>query len=56
MSSSCCGGSPDSGPRAEGDAASVLETQQKYHDFLKSANAPGTLDARTVRAVCENPP
>ena len=51
MSSSCCGDSRDAGPRAAGDAASVLETQQKYHDFLKSANAPGTLDARTKRIV-----
>lgn len=50
MSSSCCGGG-DSAPRAGGDAASVLETQQKYHDFLKSANAPGTLDARTKRLL-----
>jgi selenide,water dikinase len=51
MSSSCCGDSRDAGPRAAGDAASVLETQQKYQDFLKSANAPGTLDARTKRTV-----
>jgi selenide,water dikinase len=50
MASSCCGGG-DSAPRTAGDAASVLETQQKYHDFLKSANAPGTLDARTKRLL-----
>jgi AhpD family alkylhydroperoxidase len=51
MSPSCCGDSRDSGPQAAGDAAPVLEAQQQYHDFLKSANAPGALDARTKRIV-----
>jgi len=48
---SCCGDQRDSAPRTDGDAALVLQTQQKYHDFLKLANAPGTLDARTKRAA-----
>jgi selenide,water dikinase len=51
MSSSCCGGEREAGVRTTGDLAPVLETQQKYHDFLKSANAPGSLDARTKRAI-----
>jgi AhpD family alkylhydroperoxidase len=48
---SCCGGDRDATPRAAGDAAPVLQTQQEYHDFLKSANAPGALDAKTKRLM-----
>jgi len=48
---SCCGDSRQSAPRAPGDEAPVLETQEKYHEFLKSANSPGALDARTKRAI-----
>ena len=48
---SCCGDSRQSAPGTPGDAAPGLETQAKYHEFLKSANAPGALDARTKRAV-----
>lgn len=51
MSQSCCGGEREPAPRAGRDKAPVVETQQKFHDFLKSANTPGTLDARTKRAV-----
>jgi AhpD family alkylhydroperoxidase len=51
MSTSCCGGEREAGVRPAGDVAPVLGTQQKYHDFLKSANAPGSLDARTKRAI-----
>ncbi len=56
MNSSCCGGPREAGGRevgvrTSGDKPAVVETQQKYHDFLKSANAPGALDARTKRAV-----
>jgi len=48
---SCCGDPRPSAPRTPGDTAPALEMQAKYHEFLKSANAPGTLDARTKRAV-----
>ena len=48
---SCCGDSRQSAPRTPGDEAPVLETQEKYHEFLKSANMPGALDARTKRAI-----
>jgi len=48
---SCCGGDRDSASSDAGDPTPVLQTQQKYHDFLKSANAPGTLDARTKRLL-----
>jgi len=51
MSGSCCGGPGEAGIRTSGDKPAVVETQQKFHDFLKSANAPGALDARTKRAV-----
>lgn len=51
MSASCCGGERDAGIRTSGGKPAVVETQQKFHDFLKSANAPGALDARTKRAV-----
>ena len=51
MSASCCGGGRDAGIRTSGRKPAVVETQQKFHDFLKSANAPGALDARTKRAV-----
>lgn len=51
MNASCCGGQGEAGNRTSGEKPAVVETQQKYHDFLKSANAPGALDARTKRAV-----
>lgn len=51
MSASCCGGEREVGIRTSGEKPAVVETQQKFHDFLKSANAPGALDARTKRAV-----
>lgn len=51
MNASCCGGEREAGVRTSGDKPAVVETQQKFHDFLKSANAPGALDARTKRAV-----
>jgi selenide,water dikinase len=51
MNASCCGGQREAGVRTSGEKPAVVETQQKYHDFLKSANAPGALDARTKRAV-----
>ena len=51
MNASCCGGQREVGVRTSGEKPAVVETQQKYHDFLKSANAPGALDARTKRAV-----
>jgi selenide,water dikinase len=51
QSGSCCGGQGEARIRTVGEKPAVVETQQKYHDFLKSANAPGALDARTKRAV-----
>lgn len=51
MSASCCGGERETGIRTSGEKPAVVETQQKFHEFLKSANAPGGLDARTKRAV-----
>jgi len=48
---SCCGDDRDSGPRPASDAAPALQTQQKYQEFLNSAVAPGSLDARTKRAI-----
>jgi AhpD family alkylhydroperoxidase len=51
MSESCCGGPVEASRRAAGDKPAVVESQQKFFDFLKSANAPGALDARTKRAV-----
>jgi selenide, water dikinase len=48
-SSDCCssggsGGSSDS-------SASVDETESKFFEFMKATNAPGTLDARTKKAI-----
>jgi len=34
-----------------GDAAGAADTQLKFQDFLKAANAPGALDARAKRAI-----
>ena len=51
MSRSCCGGPSEAGGSTAGDKPAVVESQQKFYDFLKSANAPGALDARTKRAV-----
>jgi len=47
----CCGGERDADPRPGGEADQVRQTQQKYHEFLKSAGAPGALDARTKKAI-----
>jgi AhpD family alkylhydroperoxidase len=51
MSSSCCGGEVEQKVHSSGEKPTVVQSQQKFHDFLKSANAPGALDARTKRAV-----
>jgi selenide,water dikinase len=42
----CCGGSETHHPGTD-----VSETQRKFQEFLKTANAPGALDARTKQAV-----
>jgi selenide,water dikinase len=43
---------PVASDRATAEApAGVRETQQKYHAFLKAANAPGVLDAKTKKAI-----
>ena len=47
----CCGSERDAGPSPAGEGDQVRQTQQKYVDFLKSANAPGALDARTKKAI-----
>jgi len=49
--SCCCGGGSDPASTSTSRVEPALETQQKFHAFLKSANAPGTLDARTKRLV-----
>lgn len=52
MSESCCGGPSEfGGLTASGDLPVVAESQQKFFDFLQSANAPGALDAGTKRIV-----
>jgi selenide,water dikinase len=51
MSVSCCGGDREAEGVAPSAKPTVIASQQKFHDFLKSANAPGALDARTKRAV-----
>ena len=44
---SCC---EESGSAAAG-ASVAAEAQQKFHEFMKAASAPGKLDARAKRAV-----
>ena len=48
---SCCSESPDAGGKPSAQAAGAPESQRKFQEFLKSANAPGLLDARTKQAV-----
>ena len=48
---SCC---EDQGQPSGTDAdlaGGIAEIQQKFHEFLKAANAPRALDARTKQAV-----
>jgi AhpD family alkylhydroperoxidase len=47
---SCCDQSHNHGGPSEA-AAGATEIQQKFQAFLAAANAPGSLDARTKRAV-----
>jgi selenide, water dikinase len=47
----CCSESHAPAEGAAGQAGGVAGLQEKFHDFLKSAGAPGTLDARTKRAI-----
>ncbi|MCU0963054.1 MAG: selenide, water dikinase SelD [Pirellulaceae bacterium] len=51
MSQSCCGGDREGETRVTGAASVVGDTQQKFFDFLKSANQPAALDARTKRLI-----
>ena len=48
----CCseGHGQASGPAAD-PADAVSEVQRKFQEFLKAANAPGALDAKTKQAV-----
>lgn len=48
---SCCEDHGEADQPAADQAAGISEIQQKFHEFLKSANAPRTLDARTKQAV-----
>ena len=48
---SCCSDHPESGKQGTNPTSAVTETQRKFLDFLKSASAPGALDARTKQAV-----
>ena len=48
---SCCPENSESGGQAAGQAGNVSEIQRKFQDFLKCANSPGALDARTKQAV-----
>lgn len=47
---SCCSESHGSGDAAA-SAGGVSEIQRKFQEFLKCANAPGALDARTKQAI-----
>ena len=46
---SCCAGGHDAASSAAASVAS--ETRESFQKFLKSANAPGALDARTKKAM-----
>lgn len=53
-SGSCCcpqNGPPEDCSGAEPLSAGISETEAKYHEFLKSANAPGVLGAKTKQAM-----
>lgn len=50
-SMSCCPEHSESGGQAASQTGNVSEIQRKFQDFLKCANAPGALDARTKQAV-----
>jgi selenide,water dikinase len=48
---SCCADGQQSGSGTASDAGGVTEIQQRFQEFLKSANAARTLDARTKQAI-----
>jgi AhpD family alkylhydroperoxidase len=48
---SCCADHSNPTDRPAAPAGGIAEVQQKFHDFLRSANAAGALDARTKQAV-----
>ncbi len=48
---SCCANGHGTADLAGGEAGGVTEVREKFQEFLKSANAPGALDARTKKAV-----
>ena len=53
-SGSCCcpqNGPPEDCSGSEPLSAGISETEAKYHEFLKSANAPGALGAKTKQAM-----
>lgn len=53
-SGSCCcpqNGVPEDCSGSESLSAGISETEAKFHEFLKSANAPGALGAKTKQAM-----
>jgi len=48
---SCCSDHQESGKPGANPIGAISEPQRKFMDFLKSASAPGALDARTKQAV-----
>ena len=51
---SCCcpsGGVPSDCSGSEEPGGGISETEAKFHEFLKSANAPGALGAKTKQAM-----
>lgn len=48
---SCCEDGSESAGSVPTETDRVAEVQQKFQEFLKSAGAPGALDARTKRAI-----
>jgi AhpD family alkylhydroperoxidase len=47
----CCAHNTEPIPANTAESGSVATIQQKFLDFLQAANAPGTLDGKTKRAI-----
>jgi AhpD family alkylhydroperoxidase len=48
---SCCSDAPQSGAPPAAQAGEASSIPQRFQEFLKAANAPGALDARTKQAI-----
>ncbi len=48
---SCCEDNPGPQKRAAAEATEAAALQGQFQEFMKAANAPGALDARTKRAI-----